>query len=159
MIDWTTMPIGVVSGFMRGERSLSELEAWNGAVIQEFRSAGGLVGGPFEGGSLLLLHHRGRRSGIVRVTPLAYQDLGTSWAVFGTSAGSQQHPSWYLNLESTPEATIEFGDRTVNVVATVARDQERAAIWEAQVIAEPTFAGYERSAGDREIPVVILTPR
>ena len=36
---------------------------WNKQVIDEFRANGGRVGGPFEGRTLLLLHHRGSKTG------------------------------------------------------------------------------------------------
>ena len=49
---------------------------WNTSIIEEFRANEGRVGGPFEGATLLLLHHRGAKSGVERVNPLAYQDLG-----------------------------------------------------------------------------------
>ena len=45
---------------------------WNNKIIAEFRANGGKVGGPFEGATLLLLHHVGARSGTRRVAPLAY---------------------------------------------------------------------------------------
>ena len=47
----------------------------------------------------------------------------------------------------------------VAVAARVADSVERGPIWESQKEALPTFAEYEESAGDREIPVVILEPR
>lgn len=45
---------------------------WNQAIIDEFRANTGRVGGYFEGRTLLLLHHRGAKTGIERVNPLAY---------------------------------------------------------------------------------------
>ena len=45
---------------------------WNQAIIDKFRANTGRVGGSFEGRTLLLLHHRGAKTGIERVNPLAY---------------------------------------------------------------------------------------
>ena len=42
---------------------MSERDEWNRKIIDEFRSNAGVVGGQFEGVSILLLHHRGARTG------------------------------------------------------------------------------------------------
>ncbi len=42
-------------------------------MIEEFRANHGQLGGPFAGGTMLLLHHKGAKSGTERVNPLAYQ--------------------------------------------------------------------------------------
>lgn len=44
----------------------------NARIIEEFRANEGRVGGYFEGHTLLLLHHRGAKTGRQRVDPLAY---------------------------------------------------------------------------------------
>ena len=36
---------------------------FNTQVIEEFRANHGQVGGPFEGSPMILVHHRGRKSG------------------------------------------------------------------------------------------------
>jgi deazaflavin-dependent oxidoreductase (nitroreductase family) len=132
---------------------------WNRRIIEEFRSTGGQVGGRFEGAPMVLLHTRGRRTGAERVNPLVYRDLGGgSVAVFASKAGAPTHPDWYRNLVDEPSVTVEIGTETVPMTARVAAGDERSAIWEAQKRDMPGFAEYERSAGDREIPVVVLTP-
>lgn len=49
---------------------------WNQQIIDEFRANAGKVGGQFEGAPMLLLHTTGAKSGIERVSPMMYQDLG-----------------------------------------------------------------------------------
>lgn len=44
----------------------------NRAIIEEFRTNGGKVGGPFAGRTLLLLHTMGAKSGQSRINPVAY---------------------------------------------------------------------------------------
>ena len=70
-----------------------EVDDFNGKIIDEFRANGGSVGGPFHGSDILLLHHTGARSGAERVTPLAYQWVGDSLAVFAVKAGSPENPA------------------------------------------------------------------
>ncbi len=132
---------------------------FNQKIIEEFRSNGGVVGGPFEGAPLLLLHSVGRKTGEERVHPVVYQKLDGAWAVFASKAGAPSHPAWYLNLVDRPDATIEVGTDTQAVRARVATGQERERIWEKQKATMPNFAEYEEKAGDREIPVVVLEPR
>ncbi|BBY61386.1 hypothetical protein MSAR_45220 [Mycolicibacterium sarraceniae] len=47
---------------------LSSLNDFNKNIIEEFRANAGIVGGPFEGRPLLILHTTGAKSG--RVIPL-----------------------------------------------------------------------------------------
>lgn len=131
----------------------------NQAIIEEFRANDGQVGGPFEGATLLLLHHRGATSGTEYVAPLAARPEGDSWVVFGSKGGAPTHPQWFRNLEANPDVTIEIGTDTVDVRARVTSGDERARIWEAQKRDIPQFAKYEQTAAGREIPVVILEPQ
>ena len=49
---------------------------FNTKVIEEFRANGGRVGGQFAGAPMILVTHRGARSGDTRVNPLVYQAVG-----------------------------------------------------------------------------------
>ena len=132
---------------------------WNERIIQEFRANGGRVGGPFEGHTLLLLHHRGAKSGIERVTPLACQPLGDgAWAVFGSKGGAPSNPDWFYNLVANPDTVIEIGTEVVRVRARVAAGEERERVWTRQKHIMPGFAAYEQRTR-RQIPVVILERR
>lgn len=139
---------------------MSEHDDWNRRVIEEFRANGGRVGGDMEGWPLVLVHHVGAKSGTERVTPVVYQRLdGGAVAVFASKAGAPTNPDWYHNLVAHPDTQIELGTETIPVVARVAAGDERRAIWDRQKQAFPNFAEYEKSAGSREIPVVVLEPR
>jgi deazaflavin-dependent oxidoreductase (nitroreductase family) len=132
---------------------------WNTKIIEEFRGNEGRVGGPFAGGTLLLLHTTGARSGQERVNPVAYQKLdGDAYAVFASKAGAPTNPDWYHNLVANPDVTAEIGTQTVPLRARVAAGDERERIWTAQKAANPGFADYETKT-TRQIPVVILEAR
>ena len=136
---------------------MADFQDWNNKIIAEFRANEGKVGGQFEGGTLLLLHTVGAKSGQPRVNPVAYQDLGDGVAVFASKAGAPTNPDWYYNLLANPQVTAEIGTETRPFVARVAEGAERQRIWEAQKSANPGFAEYERKT-TRQIPVVILQP-
>jgi deazaflavin-dependent oxidoreductase (nitroreductase family) len=131
-----------------------EVKDWNVGIIEEFRKNGGRVAS-FSTQPLLLLHHRGAKTGIERVNPLAYQGLDGGYAVFASKGAAPTNPDWYHNLIANPEVTIEVGDETVAVKARVAEAEERQRIWEEQKRRNPGFADYERKTS-RVIPVVIL---
>jgi deazaflavin-dependent oxidoreductase (nitroreductase family) len=131
---------------------------FNAKIVDEYRANGGKLGGMFTGSDLLLLHHTGAKTGTRRVTPLAYQRIGDSFAVFASRAGSTANPDWYHNVVAHPDTLIEIGSETVAVRARVAEPAERDVIWERQKKRVPQFADYEKKAAPRRIPVVVLDP-
>jgi deazaflavin-dependent oxidoreductase (nitroreductase family) len=130
----------------------------NQKIIEEFRANGGQVRGRFAGAPMLLLHHTGRRSGVERVNPMMYQQVGEAYAVFASKAGADVDPDWYHNLRANPEAIIEVGTRRVPVRARVLDQTEREPIWRTQKSRYPGFQAYEDKT-DRTIPVILLEPR
>ena len=132
---------------------------FNTSIIDEFRANGGVVGGMFEGRSMLLLHTTGRTSGAARTSPLVYRPNGEdSWVIFASYGGAPKDPAWFGNLVAQPDVDIEVGTDTVPVRARVATGDERETLWSAQKAEIPTFADYEAKT-DREIPVVVLERR
>lgn len=131
---------------------------WNTKIIEEFRANGGKVGGSLEGAPILLLHTTGAKSGVERVNPVMYRDLGDGRiAVFASKAGADSHPDWYHNIVANPQATVEIGTETRTVRTRTADPDERDPIWTKQKNDNPGFADYEANT-DRVIPVVILDP-
>jgi deazaflavin-dependent oxidoreductase (nitroreductase family) len=127
-------------------------------IIAEFRANGGRIGGPFQGSNILLLHHTGARSGLKRVSPLAFQWVGDSYAVFASKAGAPENPAWLHNLLAYPETMVEVGTRTIPVRARLAQPAERDVIYCRQRQRSPVFAQYEVKAAPRRIPVIVLDP-
>jgi deazaflavin-dependent oxidoreductase (nitroreductase family) len=138
---------------------VAEANDWNTKIIEEFRANEGRVGGRFEGRPMLLLHHRGAKTGIERVNPLGYQPLENgSMAVFGSNSGKPSNPDWFYNVQAHPDIEAEVGTGTIPVHARVPDKAERHEIWERQKKNTPVFADYEKQTG-REIPVVVLEKR
>ncbi len=137
---------------------MTQLADFNSQIVEEFRANGGRLGGQFAGRPVVLVHHKGRRSGLERVNPLAALPVDGGWAVFASFQGAPRHPDWYFNLLAEPRTTIEVGTETIEVVAREVAGQERDAIFERQKAAVPVFAEYEKTAGARVIPVVVFEP-
>jgi deazaflavin-dependent oxidoreductase (nitroreductase family) len=137
-----------------------QVQELNRHVVDELRSNGGRVGGPFEGAPLLVLTTQGRRSGRPRTNPVVYLRDGDRYLVFASNAGGPTDPAWYRNLQAHPQATVELGtgDGTVrpHAATAVALDgAERDDAWERQCTVDPAFRDYERRTA-RTIPVVAL---
>ena len=130
---------------------------FNAQVIAEFRANAGRVGGPFEGMTLLLLHHTGARSGASRINPLVYRRDGERYLIFASKAGAPTNPDWYHNLKANPAATIEVGTDTVTVLASEATGDERDRMYQEMAERSPQFAEYQANT-ERVIPVIVLTP-
>jgi deazaflavin-dependent oxidoreductase (nitroreductase family) len=131
---------------------VAERNARNLPLIEEYRAKGGLPDNP----RLLLLHHRGAKTGAARVNPVVFQSVGSNFAVFASNAGRPANPDWFYNLVAHPDTSVELGSETIEVVARVTSSEERSAIWEAWKVEMPAFTEYEKTAAPREIPVVIL---
>src|SRR5437588_3726791 len=94
---------------------MSDTLDWNAKTIAEFRANEGRVGGPFEGAPMVLVHHRGRKSGREYVTPTMYLHHDTdedSIYVFATMGGAPSNPDWYYNLITAGEGGVERGTDT-----------------------------------------------
>ncbi|MGW3120641.1 nitroreductase/quinone reductase family protein [Streptomyces sp. NPDC001107] len=129
---------------------------FNQQVIDEFRAHHGHVGGPFEGGRLLLLITTGARTGTPHTTPVGYfPDGGERVLVIASAAGSPKHPDWYHNLLAHPRVTVESGVFTYEAEAVVLAGEEREQAWARAVEADPGWAEYQKKT-ERIIPVVAL---
>jgi deazaflavin-dependent oxidoreductase (nitroreductase family) len=134
---------------------VSDLNAWNARVIDEFRTSGGHLSGDFEGAPLLLLHTTGAKSNAERVNPVMYLQDGGRLFVFASKAGSDSNPDWYYNLVANPEVTVELNDETFAATAVVLQGDERDRTYRIQAERMPQFGEYQEKTV-RVIPVVEL---
>ncbi len=137
---------------------MSSIADYNERIIDEFRANAGKPPSWTGNSPLLLVHHRGAKSGLERVNPVAYLDDDGRYVIFASKAGAPSNPDWYHNLKAHPDTTIEVGRNTVAVTAAEATGAERARLFAAQAERSPQFTEYQQKT-DRVIPVVVLTPR
>lgn len=130
---------------------------FNESVIEEFRANEGKVGGPFEGGNLLLLTTTGAKSGTARTTPLGYVRHGGSLLIVASNLGAPDHPDWYRNLLAHPVVDVEIGTRAYQALAVPAEGARRDELF-AHVVREAPGYGDYQAATDRTLPVVVLEP-
>ena len=131
---------------------------WNAKIIDEFRANEGKVGGQFEGGTLLLVHHLGARTGTERVNPVAYLPDGDRMVIVASAGGADKNPDWYHNLKANPDTTAEVGTEELDVHAAEILGDDYTATWERLVARMPGFGDYQTKTS-RRIPLVALTRR
>lgn len=132
------------------------LDDFNRSIVEEFRANGGKVGGPFEGGTLLLLHTTGAKSGESRLSPLAYLMIDGKMIIVGSYAGAPKHPAWVHNLRANPKAYIEIGTEAYDVAVRELPENERNATYPKLIELAPVFAEYQAKT-TRPIPLFELT--
>ena len=141
---------------------MSNPNNWNEKVIADFRANDGRVGGPFEGAPMVLVHHRGRRTGHEYVNPMMYMasERGDGVIyVFASKGGAPTNPDWYYNLTAAGKGSVELGTSTSQVTVRELSGEERDRIYAEQARRYPGFTEYaEKTAGVRTIPVLELTP-
>ncbi len=138
------------------------MASFNDTMIESFRANDGLLGGPFDGKSTLLLHTPGRKSGKQFVNPLVAAPHGDSYIVCGSAGGAPQDPQWVANLEAVDgPVTIELGTGPAQADHRVVRagrddDWDRLyGVWRAYWLDAAT---YEKQT-DRKFPVAVITVR
>ena len=136
--------------FYRRLRAWLAARRWGSAAIKRFyrpldqavyRLTGGRRGlGPTR--DVLLLTSIGRKSGQRRSNPLMYLEHDGSFWVMGSNFGQEHHPAWTQNLLAHPEATVQIGARTEEVVARLASDEERRRLWPLLIEVYPPWEAY-----------------
>ena len=135
---------------------MTDRNEFNRKVIEEFRANGGKCGPPFEGSPMILVTHKGAKSGKVRTSPLVYSADGDRFVIIASKAGAPTNPDWYHNLVAHPEVTVEVGTETFTARAEEAHGAERDRLYNAQAEQLPAFKEYATKT-DRTIPVIVLT--
>ena len=135
---------------------VNALHDMNRQIVEEFRANGGVVGGPFEGATLLLLHTTGAKSGAPRLSPLAYLTVDDKMLIIGSYAGAPKDPAWVHNLRANPKAHIEVGTDAYDVTVRELPADERDAAYPKIVELAPVFADYQANT-TRKIPLFELT--
>jgi F420H(2)-dependent quinone reductase len=134
--------------------------AWklgSGAHAGVYRATGGKLFGRMGKSPILLLNTVGRRSGKKRTSPLFYVMDGEDFVIIASKGGASAHPAWYLNLMANPEATVEIGDREVQVEADEADPEDKTRLWQKMVEMYPAYDAYQEKT-EREIPLLVLRP-
>jgi len=80
--------------------------------------------GPVVGRLVLLLTTTGRRSGLLRTTPLQYEKIN---GVFYVASAAGTKADWYRNLVTNPKVRVRVGRRDFTGIAESSTDPTRIA--------------------------------
>lgn len=140
------------------------MKAMAAANVWLFRRTGGRLGAHWRIGAgfrnpvpICLVEHRGRKSGLLRTTPLVYLREDDRIVVVASQAGRPEDPQWFCNVVADPAVVVQIGRVRTPMRATVADAAERDRLWPKLVALYPDYASYQ-SWTERTIPVVVLTP-
>lgn len=129
---------------------------FNENLVADLRANGGkATSGPFVGKPVLILTHKGAKSGELRESPLAYTRAGDDYVVIASKGGAPTNPQWYHNLIANPKVKLEVDGDEIGATAREAKGEERDRLYTAQAAIMPGFAEYEKNT-TRKIPVFVL---
>lgn len=111
------------------------------------------------GQPVVLLHTRGAKSGVERTAPLLATKQGDAVVLVASKAGAVKHPAWFHNIKANPDIEVTIDGQRRPMRARVAQGEERERLWATVCDHYSGYASYQRRAGDRVIPVIVLQPR
>ena len=100
----------------------------------------------------------GRKSGQRRTSHLISIPDNDTLALLGTNFGQQGTPAWVLNLEADPHAHVRYRDRSLDVVARAASEDEVAEVFARSREVYGGYAKYQQRISGRRIRVFVLEP-
>lgn len=109
----------------------------------------------FAGLPNLTLRVPGRRTGIVRETPLLTTPYDGGWLIAGSNFGGAKPPVWVHNLTAVETADILVDGHHLRVRWRELSGDERAAAWRAMLRTWRNYALYEKKTS-RTIRVFLL---
>jgi deazaflavin-dependent oxidoreductase (nitroreductase family) len=141
----------------RSEEIVDNPDDWVAEHIREYVATDGRRGHRLPGwqASTLLLVTRGRRSGKLRRTALAYGEHDGRYVIVASNGSAKRPPGWYLNLVEDPTVLVQVRNERFAARAREASARERPALWKLMTSLSAELEDHQRKSG-REIPVVIL---
>jgi deazaflavin-dependent oxidoreductase (nitroreductase family) len=133
---------------------------WVRDQVELYESSGGTQGTTLRdtGLPVIIVTHRGNKTGAIRKTPLMRVKDGSSYILVGSVGGAPKNPVWVNNLRANP--SVEIRDLTVVQpmrVREVTDPTERARVWKLAVAAFPPYEEYQAKTS-RQIPVFVAEP-
>lgn len=109
---------------------------------------------------MLRLHTIGRRTGKERVAILGYIEDGDSLIIPAMNGWADPEPSWWLNLQGDPVATVEMPNGCRQVTARAATGAERDRLWRRLVdLGTAAYTDANATLRSRETAIAVLEPR
>ena len=133
---------------------------WVREQVELYEGSGGTQGTTLRdtGLPVIIVTHRGPKTGAVRKTPLMRVQDGVNYVLVGSMGGAPTNPVWVYNLRANP--AVEIRDLAVVQpmrVREVEDAAERARLWKLAVAAFPPYEEYQGRTS-RRIPLFVAEP-
>jgi deazaflavin-dependent oxidoreductase (nitroreductase family) len=134
---------------------------WVRDQVELYEGSGGTQGTTLRdtGLPVIVVTHRGNKTGAIRKTPLMKVQDGPSYVLVGSVGGAPKNPVWVYNLRANPEIELRDLTRVQPMrVREVTDERERARLWKLAVAAFPPYEEYQAKT-TRTIPVFLAEPK
>jgi len=133
---------------------------WVREQVELYESSGGTQGTTLRdtGLPVIIVTHKGNKTGAVRKTPLMRVQDGRRYVLVGSQGGAPTDPVWVHNLRANP--TVEIRDLTAVMpmrTREVRDAAERERLWKLAVAAYPPYEDYRKKT-TRVIPIFVAEP-
>ena len=133
---------------------------WVREQVELYEGSGGTQGTTLRdtGLPVIIVTHRGNKTGAIRKTPLMRVKDGANYVLVGSLGGAPTNPVWVYNLRANP--AVEIRDHALVQpmrVREVADEAERARLWKLAVAAYPPYEEYQAKT-TRKIPLFVAEP-
>jgi deazaflavin-dependent oxidoreductase (nitroreductase family) len=134
---------------------------WVRDQVELYEGSGGTKGTTLRdtGLPVIIVTHRGGKTGAIRKTPLMRVQDGARYVLVGSMGGAPTNPVWVYNLRANP--AVEIRDLTTVQpmrVREVTDEAERGRLWKLAVAAFPPYEEYQAKT-TRRIPVFVAEPK
>jgi F420H(2)-dependent quinone reductase len=133
---------------------------WVRDQVELYERSGGRDGTTLRdtGLPVIIVTHRGNKTGAIRKTPLMRVKDGARYVLIGSMGGAPTHPVWVHNLRAEPAVEIRDHTEVQSMrVREVDDETERARLWKLAVAAYPPYEEYQAKT-TRRIPVFVAEP-
>jgi deazaflavin-dependent oxidoreductase (nitroreductase family) len=133
---------------------------WVAEQVELYEGSGGTAGLTFRdtGLPVIIVTHRGRKTGAIRKTPLMRVVDGNNYILVASQGGAPKHPFWYHNLKANPKVEIRDKNEVHAMrVREVVDPFERERLWNIAIEAYPPYQEYQDKT-DRVIPILVAEP-
>lgn len=130
---------------------------WVREHVDKIENSGGTEGTTMEGVPVIVITHKGAKSGALRKSPVIRVEHDGRYAAVASLGGAPNNPAWYHNLRAHPRVQVQDGTTAYEMLAREVTGDEKASWWRYAAEVFPTYDEYQ-SKTDREIPVFVLEP-
>ena len=138
--------------------------SWVSEHVEQYEGSGGTEGAVYttpefpDGLRMILVTHRGRKTGAIRKTPLNRVVDGDNYVLVGSTEGLPKNPLWYHNLKADPNVEIRDGTDVYSMRAREVVDAgERQRLWKLALEVFPRYQEYQDKT-ERAIPIFVAEP-